>query len=208
MKISEEEKLQLIQVLELRDTDHSQSEDDLELSSSDNNPSSGFSSPDAKLGCTDACCQKISVLNKQEEQENLLIELISKVDDPELKSFYLKKLKKLVSSDETGNSQSQPTPKISLSTTLERFNKTKKEITIKDLQREVNKIKDEIKFLKSENVEIRTHLSRVRTQALVDNNDEEQGSSSSGHNSDASSRLHKFINLRSFRQDKIKEMVF
>ena len=42
----------------------------------------------------------------------------------------------------------QPTPKIYLSTTLERFNKTKKEITIKDLQREVNKIKDEIKYSK------------------------------------------------------------
>ena len=95
LKISEEEKLQLIQVLELRDTDHSQSEDDLELSSSDNNFSSGLSSPDIKLGCTDACCKKISVLNKQEEQEVLLIELISKVDDPELKSFYLKKTKEV-----------------------------------------------------------------------------------------------------------------
>ena len=182
LKISEEEKVQLIQALEIRNTDSSQSDKNPDFSVSDSSSSSDVSSPNIKFGCTDTCCNKISVLNKQEEQEEFLMELISKVDDPDLKSFYLKKLKNLISSHEPGTSQTS-SQKISLSTTLERFNKPKKEITLKDLQKEVNQIKSEIKFLKSENTEIRSQLSRVRTQELV----QEQNGSSSNSDSDAHS---------------------
>jgi hypothetical protein len=50
-----------------------------------------------KIGCFDSCCNKTktcNVLTKNEEQENLLITLISKIEDTELKEEYLKKLKK------------------------------------------------------------------------------------------------------------------
>ena len=40
------------------------------------------------------------VLTKGEEQENLLINLISQIDNPELKEEYLKKLKKTMIKDE------------------------------------------------------------------------------------------------------------
>lgn len=111
----------------------------------------------------------------------------------------MKKLKNLISSHEPGTSQTS-SQKISLSTTLERFNKPKKDLTIKDLQKEINQIKSEIKFLKSENTEIRSQLSRARTQALV----EETGNSSSNSDSDTHSKKIFFFKgpcFKSFRQN-------
>ena len=61
-------------------------------------------SPNIKIGYRDSCCNTINVLSKgcktinvltkEEEQENLLINMISQIDNPELKEEYLKKLKK------------------------------------------------------------------------------------------------------------------
>ncbi|KAM2636698.1 hypothetical protein EV1_021297 [Malus domestica] len=167
LKISEEEKLQLIQALELQNTDSSHSsEDDLGSTSSSSyqSASSKHSTPNIKLGCLDACCKNISVLTKQEKQEELLLELISNVEDTELKRFYLKKLKNLVCHEEVGTSQSHiQKPPISLSSTLAKFSKTKKEITISDLQKEINQIKEEIKLLKSDNHEIRKQITKANT---------------------------------------------
>jgi hypothetical protein len=50
-----------------------------------------------KIGCFDSCCNKTKtcyVLTKAEEQEDLLITLISKIENPELKKEYLKKTQK------------------------------------------------------------------------------------------------------------------
>jgi 5,10-methenyltetrahydromethanopterin hydrogenase len=89
--------------------------------------------PDIKLGCTDNCCigisinvltRSLNVLTKQEEQEELLLEAISKINDPELKASMLHKLRKMLNKKET-NDTKIPKPTISLSETLERFNKLK-----------------------------------------------------------------------------------
>ena len=75
-------------------------------------------------------------MTKGEEKENLLINLISQIDNPELKEEYLKKLKKTMIKDENNN---KIRSKINLDETLEIFNKKKsKEININDLQHEVN----------------------------------------------------------------------
>lgn len=111
----------------------------------------------------DNCCntKTINVLTKQEE---LLIDLISKVENPELKSEHLKRLKKVISEGEIKHEKTPP-PKISLSSTLERFNSSKKEITLQDLQLEVKNVKREIITLKkishelqNENYEIKQDL--------------------------------------------------
>jgi predicted transcriptional regulator len=70
------------------------------------------------------CCNKTkacNVLTKSKEQEDLLITLISKIENPELKKEYLKKLKKTMIKDTNKPSKS----KISLVETLERFSKKK-----------------------------------------------------------------------------------
>ncbi|BBH05339.1 Leucine-rich repeat protein kinase family protein [Prunus dulcis] len=137
--------------------------------SSDSQPSS----PHIQLGCKDNCCnpmKSISVLTKQEEQEELLIDLICKVENPELKAEYLKKFRKLLSQE--GPSQSPPPQKISLNTTLERFSR-KRDITLHDLHSEVKLIKKEIVDLKqlsqklqSENHEIRQDLMALKPDSM------------------------------------------
>jgi len=84
-------------MLEIKNTEPSDYESELSISSSDNSYrscSSNESSPNISFGCNDACCKTISVMTKEEEQEELLLDLISKIDNPELKRQYLEKLKK------------------------------------------------------------------------------------------------------------------
>jgi hypothetical protein len=100
-------------------------------------------------------------MTKEEEQEKLLLNLISKIKNPELKRQYLKKLRKLLTKNEVTKTK---TPKVSLSTTLKRFNKPKKQITINDLQLEVNQIKSEIKILKKENQELKQDVNLLKIE--------------------------------------------
>ena len=137
-------------------------EDDFSSSSNSsyhsNNETSTSSSSNIKIGCRDSCCNTINVLSKSnktvntltkgEEQENLLITQISKIDYLELKVEYLKKLKKTLINNENDK---KPRSKINLDETLERFNKKKsKELTVNELQHEIAIIKEEIIQLKNE----------------------------------------------------------
>ncbi|CAL9004308.1 unnamed protein product [Prunus brigantina] len=139
LKITDEKRDNLIKVIELRNSESSENETMVSNSESANYESSDsqLSSPRVQLGCRDKCCstlKQITVLTKQEEQEELLIDLISKIENPELKSEYLRKLRKIITQD---TSTSHPSPVINLSSTLERFNK-KKEVSLQDLHSESN----------------------------------------------------------------------
>jgi cell shape-determining protein MreC len=100
-------------------------------------------------------------LTKEEEQEELLLDLISRIENPELKRQYLEKLRKLLTKREVNKSKSL---EISLSNTLKRFDKPKEQITIKDLQLEVNQIKSEIKILKEENQELKQDVNFLKIE--------------------------------------------
>jgi hypothetical protein len=103
--------------------------------------------------------KSVNVLTKQEEQEELLLEAISKINNLELKAQYLEKLRKLLNKQETSK-HNLPKLTISLSETFERFNKLKiKKVNIEDLQLEVNQIKNEIKQLKTDNNNLQDRLS-------------------------------------------------
>jgi hypothetical protein len=70
-------------------SDFSSNEDFLTSNDSDYHLASEFSE-DVKIECFDSCCnKKIYVLTKVEEQEDLLITLISNIENPELKEKYL-----------------------------------------------------------------------------------------------------------------------
>ncbi|CAL9001840.1 unnamed protein product, partial [Prunus brigantina] len=188
---SHEEKENLIKVLELRDSEMSEVETTVASSESESDQFSDSqpSSPDIQIGCKDKCCNRlksISVLTKQEEQEELLIDLISKVENPELKSEYLRKLRKVISHESQG--QSTPTP-ISLNSTLEKFAK-RKEVTLQDLHLEVKLIKKEIVEIKQESRKLQVENYAIK-QDLVHlmENDSSKSSESksqpeSPHNSD------------------------
>ena len=71
----------------------------------------------------------------------MLLEAISKINDSELKENMFHKLRKMLNKKET-NDVKIPKPTISLSETLEKFNKFKpKKINLEDLQTKVSQIK-------------------------------------------------------------------
>ena len=113
------------------------------------NDSSG--SPNVKIGCRNSCCnviKSINVLTKSEENESLLIKLISQIQNPKLQKEYLDKLKKNLMKDKTAKKLKST---ISFEENLERFNKKKsKDLTINDLQHEIIVVKQEIIELKNE----------------------------------------------------------
>ncbi|KAI5327771.1 hypothetical protein L3X38_027167 [Prunus dulcis] len=182
-QITEEDKNKLIQVLELRDSEMSDVESLISSSESEFSQSSDSqpSSPRVQFGCTDKCCNRLNsvlVLTKQEEQEELLIDLIGRVQNPELKSEYLKKLKKVLSQDSQSSLSSTPQP-ISINTTLEKFNR-RKDVTLHDLQSEVKQVKKEIVELKqisqqlqTENYTIKQDLFDLKQETCKPNNHSE-----------------------------------
>jgi hypothetical protein len=100
-------------------------------------------------------------MTKEEEQEELLLDLITKIENSELKRQYLEKLRKLLTKKEVSKSK---IPEVSLSNTVKRFDKPKKQITINDLQLEVNQIKPEIKILKEENQELKQDVNLLKIE--------------------------------------------
>jgi hypothetical protein len=94
LNIEESEKENIFRILQNNDFfDFSSEEDFLTSDDFDYHSASEFSE-DVKIGCFDSCCNKTktcSVLTKAKEQEDLLITLISKTENPELKKEYLKK---------------------------------------------------------------------------------------------------------------------
>jgi hypothetical protein len=158
LQINDKEKEELYNLFELRNTD---SENEISLdeieSSSDEYSSSSSSTPEIKFGCTDNCCadKRINVISKQEEQEELLLEAISKINDPELKASMLHKLRKMLNKKDEVKDNKLLKPTISLSETLKRFNKLKpKKVSLEDLQLEIKQIKQEIIQLKDVNKQL------------------------------------------------------
>ena len=132
LNINDNDKEDLFWILESRSSASSK-DDFLSSTDSDYHSNSETSdSPNIKIGCRDSCCDTINVLSKGcktinvltkgEEQKNLLINLISQIDNPELKEKYLKKLKKTLIKNENDKKMKA---KINLDETLERFNKRK-----------------------------------------------------------------------------------
>jgi predicted nucleic acid-binding Zn-ribbon protein len=94
----------------------------------------------------------------------MLLDLISRLEDLELKEEYLKKLRKLISKNE----KTPSTSRISLEETLERFSKPKtKEITISDLQYEISNIKNDIVELKKEVDVLKTNNKTLEQEILL-----------------------------------------
>jgi hypothetical protein len=174
LQINDKEKEELYKLLELRNTDSETeiSPDEIETSSDEySSLKSSSTLKDIKIGCTDNCCagksinvltKSLNVLTKQEEQEELLLEAISKINDPELKASLLHKLRKMLNKKEATKDDKLPKPTISLSETLERFNKLKpKKINLEDLQSEINQIKKEIIQLKAANEQLESQNAKL-----------------------------------------------
>ena len=143
LNINDKDQEELFRILESNNQSDSL-EDDFS-SSSDSCYQSATDSSDSlniKIGCRDSCCnviKSINVLTKSEENESLIIQLISQIQNPELQKEYLDKFKKKLIKDETSKKLKST---MNFEETLERFNKKKsKELTVNDLQHEIIVVK-------------------------------------------------------------------
>ena len=145
-------------------------EDDFSSSSDycDQSTDETFDSPNIKIGCRDSYCnviKTVNVLTKSEENESLLIILISLIENPELQKEYLDKLKKNLIKDENVKKLKST---ISFEETLERFNKRKsKNFTVNDLQHEITVVKQEIIKLKNEFKIIKSDNNNLKQEMLL-----------------------------------------
>ena len=125
-------------------------------------------SPNIKIGCRDSCCnviKSVNVLTKSEENESLLIKLISQIENPELQKEYLNKLKKSLVKDENAKKLKST---ISFEEILERFNKKKsKDLTVNDLQHEITVVKQEIIELENEFKTIKSDKNNLKQELLL-----------------------------------------
>ena len=107
------------------------------------------SSINETIPCTDSCCRNntIKVLSKQEE---LLLDLIEQIKDPEEKSQKLSEFHKTLVKEASTSKPRLQEPKVNLEKIYNRFTKPKNEITIQDLQKEINDTKTEMRNLNQE----------------------------------------------------------
>ena len=177
LNIDDKEQEELFRILESKNSSDSL-EDDFSSSSDSCYQSTDETSdsPNIKIGCRDSCCNVVKfvkVLTKSEENESLLIKLMSQIEKPELQKEYLDKLKKNLIKDETGKKLKST---ISFEETLERFNKKKsKDLIVNDLQHEITVVKqkiiefkNELKNIKSDNNELRQELLHLKIDKNLD----------------------------------------
>ena len=118
-------------------------------SSSPRVSTSTSSSPDEVIPCTDSCCRNstIKVLSKQEE---LLLDLIEQIKDPEEKSQRLSDFHRTLVKETSTSKPRIQEPRVDLEKIYNRFTKSKKEVTVRDLQKEIKDTKAEMRNLKQE----------------------------------------------------------
>ncbi|KAL4653336.1 hypothetical protein ACB092_01G295400 [Castanea dentata] len=169
LNINNSDQNELFQILESAASTDSFEEDFSSSSDSNYHSRSDVSkSPNIKLGCRDSCCnviKSVKMLTKSKENDDLLLTMISKIEDPNLQKDYLDKfLKNLTKEDKV----KRPNSTISIEETLKRFNKNKsKEITVNDLQHEIKTVKQEIIQLKNDVKTIKHDNDHLKQELLI-----------------------------------------
>ena len=131
--------------------------------------SSSSSSSDEILACKDSYCRDktINVLSKQEE---LLLDLIEQIEDSITKAQRLSDFQKVLVKEASTSKPRIQEPKVDLEKIYNRFTKSKKEVIIQDLQKEIKDTKSEVRNLKQELIILRVdhNLMDQRVKQLED----------------------------------------
>ncbi|KAL0001526.1 hypothetical protein SO802_015307 [Lithocarpus litseifolius] len=90
---------------------------------------------------------QVSILSKQEE---LLLDLIEQIDDPIIKAQKLSAFHATLVRETSKPEPRLREPKVDLEKIYERFSKSKKEVTVNDLQTEIKETKSEVRTLRQE----------------------------------------------------------
>ena len=89
----------------------------------------------------------VVVLSKQEE---LILDLIEQIKDPVVKAQKLSKFHETLVRETSKPKPRIQEPKVDLEKIYNRFTKSKKEVTVNDLQHEIKETKSEVRSLKQE----------------------------------------------------------
>ena len=110
---------------------------------------SSSSGPDVGMACKDSCCRNktINVLSKQEE---LILDLIEQIEDPVVKAQKVSKFHETLVREIGKPEPRIQEPKVDLEKIYNGFTKSKKEVTVNDLQHEIKETKSEVRSLKQE----------------------------------------------------------
>ena len=105
---------------------------------------SSSSGPDIGMACKDSCCRNktINVLSKHEE---LILDLIEQIEDPTQR---LSEFHKILVKEPSKPKLRIQEPKVDLEKIYNRFTKSKKEVTVNDLQKEIKETKTKSNPLK------------------------------------------------------------
>ena len=111
--------------------------------------SSSFSGPNVGMACKDSCCRNktINVLSKHEE---IILDLMEQIEDPVIKAQRLSEFHKTLVKETSKPELRIQEPKVDLEKIYNRFTKSKKEVTVNDLQKEIKETKSEVRILKQE----------------------------------------------------------
>ncbi|KAL4603778.1 hypothetical protein ACB092_10G148100 [Castanea dentata] len=169
LNINNNDQNELFQILESAASTDSFEEDFSSSSDSDYHSHSDVSkSPNIKLGCRHSCCnviKSVKMLTKSKENDDLLLTMISKIEDPNLQKDYLDKfVKNLTKEDKI----KRPNSTISFEEILKRFNKNKsKDVIVNDLQHEIKTVKQEIIQLKNDVKTIKHDNDHLKQELLI-----------------------------------------
>ena len=113
------------------------------------------------------CPNNCNVITKDQSREELLFDIIEKIEEPEIKTHCLHKLKNLSLKDKITKSRIQP---FSLKQVLETYegheSSLSKPVTVKELKQEVNQLKVEVKELKNHIGKQVSSKTRIRSLYL------------------------------------------
>ena len=101
------------------------------------------------MACKDSCYRNktINVLSKHEE---LILDLIEQIEDSVIKAQRLSEFHKTLVKEPSKPELRIQEPKVDLEKIYNRFTKSKKEVTVNDLQKEIKETKSEVRTLKQE----------------------------------------------------------
>ena len=140
--------------------------------------SSSSSGTDEILACQDSCYRNkpISVLSKQEE---LLLDIIEQIEDPVTKAQRLSEFHKTLIKEASTFKPRIQEPKVDLEKIYNRFTKSKREITVQDLQKEIKDTKLEVRTLKQKLTILRVDHNLIDQRVKQLENTSHQGNKES-----------------------------
>ena len=141
--------------------------------------SSSSSGPDIGMACKDSCCRNktINVLSKHEE---IILDLIEQIEDPTIKAQRLSEFHKTLVKEPYKPELRIQEPKVDLEKIYNRFTKSKKEVTVNDLQKEIKETKSKVRSLEQEVTILRVDHNLLNQRLKHLENNTHQGRNKEG----------------------------